>query len=72
VTAFDRHERARWSGRAGAYTRSFGLLCAYTGERLLDAASVRAGTAVLDVGTGPGGLLELPTAALVGSGVRRG
>jgi SAM-dependent methyltransferase len=59
VTAFDRHERERWSGRAGAYTRSFGRLCAYTGEMLLDAASVRAGTAVLDVGTGPGTLAAL-------------
>jgi SAM-dependent methyltransferase len=59
VTAFDRHERVRWSGRAGAYTRSFGLLCAYTGEMLLDAVSVRAGTAVLDVGTGPGTLAAL-------------
>jgi SAM-dependent methyltransferase len=59
VTAFDRHERERWSGRAGAYTRSFGLLCAYAGEMLLDAGSVRAGTAVLDVGTGPGTVAAL-------------
>lgn len=59
MTAFDRHERERWSGRAGAYKRSFGRLCAYTGEMLLDAAGVRAGTAVLDVGTGPGTLAAL-------------
>jgi SAM-dependent methyltransferase len=54
VTAFDRHERARWTGHAGAYRRSFARLCAYPAELVLDAAAVRPGTAVLDVGTGPG------------------
>lgn len=62
MTAFDRHERDRWTGRAGAYKRSFGRLCAYTGELVLDAAAVRAGTAVLDVGTGPGTLAGLAVA----------
>jgi len=59
MTAFDRYERDRWTGRAGAYKRSFARLCAYTGDVVLDAAAVRAGTAVLDVGTGPGTLAAL-------------
>ncbi|MFG1678286.1 hypothetical protein [Micromonospora sp. NPDC049282] len=49
---FDAHERSRWAGRAQAYRRSFGRLCAYPAEALLDAAAVRAGRRVLD---GPGG-----------------
>jgi SAM-dependent methyltransferase len=53
-TAFDEHERSRWAGRAEAYERSFGRLCAYPADALLDAAAVRAGTRALDVGTGPG------------------
>ena len=56
---FDSHERGRWTGRAGAYQRSFARLCAYPAELVLDAAGVRAGTAVLDVGTGPGTLAAL-------------
>lgn len=59
MTAFDRHERDRWTGRAGAYKRSFARLCAYAGDLVLDAAGVRAGTAVLDVGTGPGTVAAL-------------
>ncbi|MFI7218248.1 class I SAM-dependent methyltransferase [Micromonospora maritima] len=51
---FDAHERSRWAGRARAYGRSFGRLCAYPTPALLDAARVRAGQRVLDVGTGPG------------------
>lgn len=51
---FDAHERSRWAGRAEAYARSFGRLCAYPAEALLDAAAVRAGRRLLDVGTGPG------------------
>jgi SAM-dependent methyltransferase len=54
MTAFDDHERERWAGRAGAYQRSFARLCAYPADLLLDAAAVRSGTRVLDVGTGPG------------------
>ncbi|MEU3457552.1 class I SAM-dependent methyltransferase [Micromonospora sp. NPDC006766] len=53
-TDFDTHERSRWAGRAEAYERSFGRLCAYPAEELLDAAAVRTGQRVLDVGTGPG------------------
>ncbi|GGR75700.1 hypothetical protein GCM10010169_19730 [Micromonospora fulviviridis] len=53
-TDFDAHERCRWAGRAEAYARSFGRLCAYPAEALLDAAAVRAGRRVIDVGTGPG------------------
>ncbi|MEU2615578.1 class I SAM-dependent methyltransferase [Micromonospora sp. NPDC007271] len=53
-TDFDAHERSRWAGRAEAYERSFGRLCAYPAEALLDSAAVRAGRRVVDVGTGPG------------------
>lgn len=53
-TDFDAHERSRWAGRAEAYQRSFGRLCAYPTEALLDAAAVRGGRRVIDVGTGPG------------------
>jgi SAM-dependent methyltransferase len=59
VNDFDSHERERWTGRAGAYQRSFARLCAYPAELVLDAAGVRAGTAVLDVGTGPGTVAAL-------------
>ena len=54
VTDFDAHERSRWAGRVAAYERSFGRLCAYPADALLDAAAVRAGRRVIDVGTGPG------------------
>ncbi|NES30017.1 methyltransferase domain-containing protein [Micromonospora terminaliae] len=58
-TDFDAHERSRWAGRAEAYARSFGRLCAYPAEALLDAAGVRAGRRVIDVGTGPGTVAAL-------------
>ncbi|NES13103.1 MULTISPECIES: class I SAM-dependent methyltransferase [unclassified Micromonospora] len=51
---YDAHERSRWAGRAEAYQRSFGRLCAYPTQALLEAAAVRAGRRVIDVGTGPG------------------
>ena len=54
MTAFDDSERLIWAGRAGAYARSFAKLCAFPIGLLLDAAGVRAGTRVLDVGTGSG------------------
>lgn len=54
MTVFDEFERRAWGGRAEAYGRSFGLLCAYTVPRLLDVAGVGAGVRVLDVGTGTG------------------
>ncbi|WP_319463454.1 class I SAM-dependent methyltransferase [Micromonospora sp. RTP1Z1] len=54
IDGFDVHERSRWAGRATAYERSFAALCAYPAEALLDAAAVRAGRRVIDVGTGPG------------------
>ncbi len=54
MTVFDRSERNAWSGRADAYAATFGKLCAYPVPDLLDAAEVRSGTRLLDVGTGPG------------------
>ncbi|GGT88362.1 class I SAM-dependent methyltransferase [Streptomyces violascens] len=53
-TAFDASERRIWAGRAKAYAGSFGKLCAHPVPRLLDAARVRDGVRVLDVGTGTG------------------
>ena len=54
VGEFDAHERRMWTGAAKAYAGSFAALCAATAEPLLDAAGVRDGARVLDVGTGPG------------------
>ncbi|AJT62081.3 hypothetical protein T261_0391 [Streptomyces lydicus] len=54
VTAFDECERRAWAGQAEAYAGGFAKLCAYPVPRLLDAAGVREGSRVLDVGTGPG------------------
>ncbi|MER7701828.1 class I SAM-dependent methyltransferase [Kitasatospora sp. NPDC097605] len=54
MTAFDESERRIWSGSARAYADSFAKLCAHPVHRLLDAAGVRAGARVLDVGTGTG------------------
>jgi SAM-dependent methyltransferase len=56
---FDRHERARWAGRAQAYETSFARLCAHTAAPLLDAATVESGDRVLDVGTGTGTVAAL-------------
>ncbi|WP_328917933.1 MULTISPECIES: class I SAM-dependent methyltransferase [unclassified Streptomyces] len=54
MAGFDEFERRAWGGRAEAYGRSFGLLCAHTVPRLLDVAGVGVGVRVLDVGTGTG------------------
>ncbi|WP_406444814.1 methyltransferase domain-containing protein [Streptomyces sp. NBC_01613] len=51
---FDAAEREMWDGAAEAYAGSFARLCAHPVEGLLDAAGVRQGTHVLDVGTGTG------------------
>ncbi|MBL7260918.1 class I SAM-dependent methyltransferase [Paractinoplanes lichenicola] len=59
---FDGHERARWSGRARAYDRSFARLCAHPAEALLDAAGVDKGHHLLDVGTGTGTVAALAAA----------
>ncbi|GAB2613813.1 hypothetical protein Aab01nite_70160 [Paractinoplanes abujensis] len=59
---FDGHERARWSGRARAYDRSFARLCAHPAETLLDAAGVDKGHHLLDVGTGTGTVAALAVA----------
>ncbi|MEV1021022.1 class I SAM-dependent methyltransferase [Streptomyces sp. NPDC050264] len=53
-TAFDAAERHAWAGRTDAYADSFGKLCGYPVPELLDAAGVREGVRVLDVGTGTG------------------
>ncbi|KUL23039.1 class I SAM-dependent methyltransferase [Streptomyces regalis] len=54
MTSFDTSERLMWAGRAAAYAGSFARLCGHPVPRLLDAAEVRPGVRVLDVGTGPG------------------
>jgi len=59
MTAFDDHERSQWAGRAAAYRDSFAALCAHPAEALLDAADVKAGDRVLDVGTGTGTVAAL-------------
>ncbi|MFE0381737.1 class I SAM-dependent methyltransferase [Streptomyces inhibens] len=53
-TPFDASERRAWANSADAYEASFARLCAHPIPRLLDAAGVRAGARVLDVGTGTG------------------
>ena len=62
MTAFDEHERARWAGRATAYQGSFAALCAYPAGALLDAAGIKAGDRLLDVGTGTGAVAALACA----------
>lgn len=52
--AFNTFEAAGWEEKAAAYEGAFGSLTGETIEPLLDAASVGAGTRVLDVATGPG------------------
>jgi SAM-dependent methyltransferase len=52
--AFNAFEAAGWEQRASGYDRVFGSMTSRVAEPLLDAASVAAGTRVLDVATGPG------------------
>ncbi|MET7621522.1 class I SAM-dependent methyltransferase [Streptomyces sp. NPDC005408] len=58
MTVFDDSERRTWAGRAEAYEASFAKLCAYPVPMVLDAADVRPGTRLLDVGTGTGAVAE--------------
>lgn len=51
---FNQFERSMWEQRADAYASGLERLTTLTIEPLLDAAGVRAGTDLLDVGTGPG------------------
>ena len=52
--AFNAFEAAGWEEHAGGYEAFFGPITGRLVEPLLDAASVRAGTRLLDVATGPG------------------
>jgi ubiquinone/menaquinone biosynthesis C-methylase UbiE len=52
--AFNAFEAAGWEGAAQGYDRSFRSLTSRLAEPLLEAASVTAGTRVLDIATGPG------------------
>ena len=52
--AFNTFEAAGWEEKAAAYEGAFGSLTGQAIEPLLDAASVGAGTRLLDVATGPG------------------
>lgn len=63
MDAFDEHMRSGYVGRAEAFDRTFGRLCAYPAPELLDAVEA-AGPRLLDVGCGTG---TVTTAA-----VRRG
>lgn len=60
--AFDRSERAIWSGSAAAYAATFAAVCAYPVPTLLDAVGVRIGERLLDVGTGTGVVAEAAVA----------
>jgi SAM-dependent methyltransferase len=51
---FNQFERSMWERRADAYANGLERLTMITIEPLLDATGVRAGTELLDVGTGPG------------------
>jgi SAM-dependent methyltransferase len=62
MTAFDRLQRTHWAGQAETYERCFVPLSAHPVAAMLDAARVRAGTRVLDVGTGPGTAASLACA----------
>ena len=52
--AFNAFEAAGWERGAEGYDRSFRSLTSRLAAPLLDAASVKAGTRVLDIATGPG------------------
>jgi SAM-dependent methyltransferase len=54
--AFKDFEAAGWSGNAAGYGQLTGRITARVADALLDAAGVRAGTRVLDVGCGRGDL----------------
>lgn len=53
-TDFDAQERRNWAGQAEDYRKSYARICAGTVTYLVDAADIRSGSLVLDVGTGTG------------------
>jgi SAM-dependent methyltransferase len=55
-STLDEFERESWRGKAQAYADSSAGLCSYTADAMLDAAGVRPGVRLLDVGTGIGTL----------------
>jgi SAM-dependent methyltransferase len=59
---FDAFERTGWRGRASAYERGFARVTVHAVGPLLDAAGVAGGSAVLDVGCGPGPVTGLALA----------
>lgn len=54
TTTFKDHELAAWTAKADAYVDYFGRATANIASPLLDAASVAAGTRLLDLACGPG------------------
>lgn len=59
MSTYDESKRRAWAGHASTYERTFALLCAHTGEALLDSAGVVPGSSMLDVGTGTGTIAAL-------------
>ena len=57
VAAIDEANRVAWARTAPTYAANFGLLTGDATAPLLDAAGVGRGTALLDIGTGPGTIL---------------
>ena len=55
LDSFASWERESWEARASSYAESIAKLTRGAAHPLLDAAEVTAGTALLDVATGPGG-----------------
>lgn len=59
MTNFDQYMREGYTGRAEAFDRTFGRLCAYPAPALLDEVGATAGQRLLDVGCGSGTVAAL-------------